>query len=1018
MKAKNKASGYSMFRLIIGLLLLTSWVVPDLSGQYFGRNKVQYDNFDFRFIQTENFDIYYYPEKEDAIMDIGRMTERWDHRLSQVFQHEFDERKPIIFYADDADFQQTNVISSFISQGVGGVTEGMKNRIVMPMSGVYSGTDHVLGHELVHVFQFDIAMRDTDRFRLQNLPLWFIEGMAEYLTLGRDYPLTAMWLRDAVLRDDFPTIKKLTREPFRYFPYRFGHAFWAYVGATWGDDKIHRLYRNAGNGGMEFAFQRVLGVTTEEFSEQWKQAVIDEYAPVIGDRNNPRESGDLILALEVDAGNMNIGPAVSPDGELVAFLSERNLFAIEMFLANARTGEVQKRLFSAESDSHFDALRFINSAGAWSPDGKELAFIVFTRGENRVAVMDVESRRITRELPIQGVGTVSSMSWSPDGEYLALAGMYGGISNLYKIHVETKEVTQLTDDRFTVLHPAWSPDGTRIAYVTERPEDTDFDKLHYGKVHIALYNVENETIERPSLFHGATQTNPQFSPDGNELYFIANPDGVSNLYWYSFVTDEIVQLTNTATGISGITLLSPALSVARETGRILFSVFEKGNYHVYGIEPEAIEPQIVERSEKSFAYNGYLPPSDAVGQGMVENYLSDVQGGLVVTKEFPAQDYSARLELDFIGSTGVGVSVGGPFGTGVFGGASFFFSDMLGDHNLFTAIQAQGSFRDIGGTVAYTNLSSRFNWGASLSRIPFLSGFTYLEQTDQGPVVNRRLDRMFINRAQLLGHYPFNVHRRLEIRGGFTHIAFRFEEERFLPGELGQRRGSETQLVDSPDPLNLFETSIAYVGDTSFFGFTSPVRGERFRLEASGNLGSIQFYQLVADYRRYHQVARNLTFAVRGMHIGRYGPDSDDRILTPIFLGQPQFVRGYNIFSLRAGEFGQMGHLLLGSRILVANAEARIPLFGFDRFGVFNFPFLPTELSFFVDGGLAWDSDRSPVFSFQEQSPEQIPIFSAGVSTRFNLFGALIIEAFYVQPFQRPDRGAHIGFQLSPGWEL
>lgn len=1016
MSAQMKTSSVAAIRLILGLILLSVWIMPDASAQYFGRNKVQYDDFDFRFIQTENFDIYYYTEKEEAIMDIGRMTERWYHRLSQVFQHEFDERKPIIFYADDADFQQTNVISGFIGQGVGGVTEGMKNRIVMPMSGVYSGTDHVLGHELVHVFQFDIAMNESGRFRMQNLPLWFVEGMAEYLTLGRDHPLTAMWLRDAVLRDDFPTIRKLTRAPHRYFPYRFGHAFWAYIGATWGDEVIHRIYRDAGRIGVGPAIQKTLEVSADEFSEQWKQTVIDELSPFLEDRTKPRESGQRILALDIDAGNMNIGPAVSPDGELVAFLSERELFTIEMFLANARTGEVQKRLFSAESDSHFDALRFINSAGAWSTDGNKLAFIVFTKGRNEIAIMDVESGAIIRELPVEGVGTVSSMSWSPDGEHLAFAGMQGGISNLYTINVKTKKVQQLTDDRLTVLHPAWSPDGKTIVFVSEQPGDTDFERLQYGKAGIVLYDVQSGQVNFPSLFEGAIHTNPQFTPDGEELYFIANPDGISNIYRYSFSSGEILQVTDIATGISGITLLSPALTVAGETGRIMFSVFEEGNYNVHAIDPENITLRFVQREEKSSLYAGYLTPSESIGQGVVENYLADMEGGLVVTDEFQPQDYSPRLELDFIWSTGIGVTFGGPFGTGIFGGASFFFSDMLGDHNLFTSVQVQGTFRDIGGAISYTNLSNRINWGASISRTPFLSGFTYLEQTEQGLVVNRRLDRMFINRAQLLGMYPLNMSRRLELAGGFSHIAFRFEEERFITGQFGQRGEEETRVVDSPDPLNLFETSLAYVGDTSFFGFTSPVRGERFRLEASGNVGAIQFYQLLADYRRYQQVGRNLTLAFRGMHIGRYGPDSENQIIRPLFLGQPQFVRGYNIFSLRADEFNQLGHLLMGSRIAVVNVEARIPLLGVDRFGLLNVPFLPTELSFFVDGGLAWDSERSPVFSLQEQSSEQIPVFSAGVSTRFNVLGALIVEAFYVQPFQRPDRGAHFGLQLSPGW--
>lgn len=231
------------------------------------------------------------------------------------------------------------------------------------------------------------------------------------------------------------------------------------------------------------------------------------------------------------------------------------------------------------------------------------------------------------------------------------------------------------------------------------------------------------------------------------MYFIANPDGVANVYRYAFGTGEIVQITNISTGTTGITFLSPALSVARNTGRVLFSVFESGNYNVYAIEPEEIEPVAVKKDAEDIEYLGYLTPLDAVGEGLVENYLADIEDGLVAATEFPSQDYSPRLGLDFIGSTGFGISGGGPFGTRVFGGASFFFSDMLGDHNLFTAVQVQGTFRDIGGSVSYTNLSGRFNWGASVSRTPWLSGFTYLEQTDQGTVINRRLDRMYINRA-------------------------------------------------------------------------------------------------------------------------------------------------------------------------------------------------------------------------------------------------------------------------------
>src|SRR5262249_19086529 len=141
-------------KLIAGLALV---LAPSaVQAQYFGRQKVQYENFDWRVMTTTHFDVHYYPEEEPVTTDAARMAERWDSRLSKAFQHEF-KKKPLIFYADHPDFQQTNVIGGMLSEGTGGVTEGLRNRVIMPFTGVYKDNDHVLGHELVHVFQYDLA---------------------------------------------------------------------------------------------------------------------------------------------------------------------------------------------------------------------------------------------------------------------------------------------------------------------------------------------------------------------------------------------------------------------------------------------------------------------------------------------------------------------------------------------------------------------------------------------------------------------------------------------------------------------------------------------------------------------------------------------------------------------------------------------------------------------------------------------------------------------------------------------
>ena len=261
-------------------ILLALFAVPlvasEVSAQYFGRNKVQFDEFDFKVLPSDHFDWHYYPEADEAVMDAVRMGERWYERLARTFQHDFEAKKPIILYADHPDFQQTNTLSGFIGEGTGGVTESLKNRVIMPLTGSYWDTDHVLGHELVHAFQYNIAQsrRGGGLRGLSTLPLWLVEGMAEYMSVGRDDPLTAMWLRDAIRRDDLPTIRQMTRES-RFFPYRFGQGLWAYIGGTYGDDAVVQIYRRSLRVGFENAIQTVLAMPTDNLCGRWKESVFD-----------------------------------------------------------------------------------------------------------------------------------------------------------------------------------------------------------------------------------------------------------------------------------------------------------------------------------------------------------------------------------------------------------------------------------------------------------------------------------------------------------------------------------------------------------------------------------------------------------------------------------------------------------------------------------------------------------------------------------------------------------------------
>jgi len=98
------------------------------------------------------------------------------------------------------------------------------------------------------------------------------------------------------------------------------------------------------------------------------------------------------------------------------------------------------------------------------------------------------------------------------------------------------------------------------------------------------------------------------------------------------------------------------------------------------------------------------------------------------------------------------------------------------------------------------------------------------------------------------------------------------------------------------------------------------------------------------------------------------------------------------------------------------NLELRMPLLGIEEYGIFTFPFVPTELIVFQDAGVAWNQGDGPVWKFSTSSAERVPVFSTGVGARFNILGVLILEAYYAKPWQRKIKGAHWGFQLQPGW--
>jgi Tol biopolymer transport system component len=1016
----------SCARAPIILLLVTAVLSTPVSAQYFGRNKVQYRTFEFRVLKTEHFDVYHYPEEARGIEIVGRMAERWRARLGRVLKHELTGRQPLVMYASSTDFQQTNVIGGEIGEGTGGVTEGLRRRIVMPFAGPLADTDHVLGHELVHAYQYDISTqlaRGAGRERIggvERLPLWFIEGMAEYLSIGSRSPLTAMWMRDALSQEELPRIEDLDSP--EYFPYRWGHAFWAYVAGRWGDEVIAPMLRSAiRSGDTANAFKGVLGVDEKQLSADWHAALHGAFDRLTATATAPDQAGRALTPEEGPGGSVNVSPALSPDGRQIAYLSSRGLFSIDLYVADTATGRVTARLTSTDIDPHYNSLQFISSAGTWDPGGTRLAVTAIADGRPVLAIYDVAAERRTREIVLPGLEGALNPAWSPDGARIALVGMQGGLTDLYTIELDSGRLERLTDDPYAELQPSWSPDGARLAFATDRFGSSlaslDLTPLRLGVITRATKAIAplGPTVE-------GRQVAPEWTRDG-EVYFVADAGGVSNLYRLASDLSRVEQLTDLATGATGITESSPALSAAG--GRVAFSVFDQGDYRLFVID----DPAPIARASADATDAAQLPPAERASSLLADVLASEAIGLPPPSATPQVVPYRPRLQLDYVGQPTIGVGVD-RFGTYGGGGMSFHYSDMLGDHTLGAAVQVNStlnsdfSVTDLGGALMYVNQRRRWNWGVSLDQTPYRTGYLVSSAAviDGIPV---GIDQAIIQRETDRGvtgllSYPFSRAQRVEVQAGFRNLDFRIDQQTQIYSlETGQLLSDERETLSTFPSLNLGVASAALVYDTSVFGVTSPVRGQRYRFEVSPTFGSLAYTGVLADYRRYFMPAQLYTVAARVMHYGRYGAGSEDDRLIPLFVGYPSLVRGYDVGTFGAEECAapsdrgcEVIDRLVGTRMAVANLELRFPLLRPFGLGQGGYGILPVEAALFADAGLAWSSGQKPTFL----GGNRRAVSSVGAALRVNALGFAVLQFDMSRPLQREDRGWVFQFTLAPGF--
>lgn len=1054
-----------MRRWLVAVLLLAA--IPPIAplgaqSGYFGQNQVQFRKFRWQVLRTEHFDIHYYPELEQVAQYTGQMAERSYERLRRVLHHEFRERKPILLYGSRNEFAQNNVIGD-PGEGTGGVTDALRQRNMFFFTGDMREAERVLTHEMVHVFQYDIFGKGRAGGGMQQLaqnmpPLWFAEGMAEYLAIGPDHPHTDATMRDAALNGNIPSVEQMTYEPNRFFPYRFGQNFWKYVAGRWGDEIIGEIMNAVPSLGVERAFRRYTGTDLEELGEEWKEYVQNAYLPQIGDLERPRRVATPLLNEKRTGGliPVYIAPSLSPDGRKIAFISMGSLFRAEVFLdlylADANTGKREVRLTKSQLDPEFEELRFGYSQGAFSPDGRFFAYTAQRGGKDVIYIHDVRRNRVVRRIDTP-ITSMVGPSFSPDGRRIVFSGLSQGYSDLYLVDLDGRNLQRLTNDVYGDVQPQWSPDGRTIVFASERGPQSDLATLRFGHWRIALHDIETGETTVVEGQDGKN-LNPQWAPDGRSVIFVSDRTGIAQLFLYDLDQREHFQLTRFVGGVSSLTEHSPAITWARQADKLAFTYNDDGKYSIWSVvDPRSLRREAYRApatavvataaadSARAAAFADsvadatrqpvptrrralYLGPTGwragqdlQVGSGSavsVAALLDSAELALPNAATFTTEPYSGRLRPEYVSRPQVGYAQDN-FGRGVYGGTTIVLSDLLGNRRLAIAGGVNGRISEAQVFAQYLDLSGRQQWGAGVQHYPifFLNGFN---EDVSGSILfqEQSIARFIVRQASAFGQYPINRFTRFEYGASFNNID---RSLMYISNAFDLSSGFSTGwFIDSivnTASLNYVAPYVAWVTDNSLFGATGGIYGKRYRFQAEHTEGSVRWTTLSADLRRYDALVFSfLTLANRVAANVSIGPDEEQ---FPKYIGRPDFVRGYDreqfagtACSPGGGSTSQCSAVqLLGSRVIYTNTELRFPLVRRFDLGIIPISLPPLDGLFFYDQGVAWSRGQNLSLTRPDNydfDTDRFLLRSYGFGLRLNLFNLALVRWDYSIPLDGENR--------------
>jgi hypothetical protein len=972
-------TSFRKYLLLLSTILIYLPVFSQSSQEPFGKNRVQYENWKWRYITTSNFEIYYYDSHIDLAIKAATYAEEDFQRITELTGYTPSEKVKIILYNSVSDKLQSNIGLADQEIMRGGQTVLVKAKIEIAFKGsqiqLMKDISYGVAYTIINTVMYGGNVKDVVRSSyLMSLPEWFINGAAAYIAEDWSQEMDN-FMRDKVLHHNLKNPTSYSGEEAKLI----GHSIWNFIGKEYGENNVSniisltRAFRNERE-----SIESNLGVSFDDFLHNWEEYYKNINLPIKNSYQAWPDSSALIKSRK----NAHLySLSMNKDGSYIAYVQNyKGKYKLRTFFTSTgKTKTIAKGGYKRDDQ----AVDYLLPVLAWQSDFV-LSAVIRKKDKLVLKNFDLKNHKVYKRPLGDDYHQVYSISYSPDGNQMVMSADKAGQTDLFIYNAPAKSTTPITNDASDDIDPVFTSDGS-IIFSSNRQNDTISKNKGLTK-YTDSYNLFIYSPANKNILKRITVTGNNYMPkiaEDKSIYFLSDEKGIVNIFKSNTTNNSVTQITNQPNDIYSFgftTGLKPSLSFSslhKSRDRIYFKTGEWANaslntpitarrnivksYKAAEIDSatDTVNFNFNSNEETDFdklVFESDIKKDTALAKKTTEAYMPVLNAA----KYYGPKKYTNPFSADKVISTIMVDPIRG-LGALLEGG----MSDLLGNHRI-----------DAGGFIAFDFKSTKLFGEYRYVKKRVDIKIRYDRQT-LNPYNNYTVQRYILNTAAFTASYPLSVNHRLSITPFFTSTTFR--------EQLNSTATPAFSYLAKKDVIATYEALRGeYVYDNTLSTGLNMLKGTRLKMSAeyyvSNQSKQKDFGLLFLDFRKYIPIHKELVFATR-ISAGQYFGNAPKNFLLGgmdnWLLSNREFYSNANaatknpltiddgvnnsdilfvryVTSVRGFKYNSQ----FGSKYLLLNAELRLPVVRYFYKGTIGSNFLRNlQIIGFTDIGSAYSGN-------------------------------------------------------------